>query len=363
MSSEIEIKLKLYRQGFKLDLDLTLPAEGVSVIFGSSGSGKTSLLRCLAGLEKQASGTLVVRGDCWQSPQLFLSTHKRPIGYVFQEASLFDHLNIRKNLQYAQKRAHRLGHSNTSSIGLSRVLALLDIEHLLDRMPVNLSGGERQRVAIARALLINPSLLLMDEPLASLDHNRKQEILPYLEQLKSEFQLPIVYVTHSADELARLADHLVILNAGQVVAQGKPDELLARLDLPFNLGEETGVVLDGCITELDTQWQLATAKVGSGSLRLRSQDKAVGDNIRIRVFARDVSLSNEQPRQSSILNSLPARVVELKPDQSMKGATLVKLETFEQFIVARVSTLSAHELNIQPGKQVWAQIKSVAIVQ
>lgn len=356
--ADIELGVQLARGNFTLDVDTRLPGSGVTVFYGHSGSGKTTLLRILAGLERVANARVQFKQERWQDQGFFLPVHKRPLGYVFQESSLFEHLSARKNLLFAQKRAR---HTDTG-IDIQQVIALLGIEHLLDRYPAQLSGGERQRVAIARALLVKPKLLLMDEPLASLDQARKREILPYLEKLKYELDLPVIYVTHSPDEVAHLADHLVVLDQGRIVASGSLNETLTRLDFPVHLGEEAGAVLEARVTERDSQWQLAKISISGGELWFRDNGIPVGEQVRVRIFARDVSLSVNLHDDTSIINAISAQVLELHTDDH-PGLTLVRLQIGDDIIVARVSTRSCHKLAIEPGKQFWAHIKSVAIVQ
>ena len=202
--SGIQARFKLDWPGFTLDVDLDLPARGITALFGHSGSGKTTLLRCIAGLERAPQGQLEVLGETWQDSRQWLPTHQRSLGYVFQEASLFPHLTVLGNLRYGLKRS-----SDAQRVSLDQAIELLGINHLLERKPDRLSGGERQRVGMARALALSPRLLLMDEPLAALDLKRKQEILPYLERLHAELEIPVLYVSHSPDEVARLADHIV----------------------------------------------------------------------------------------------------------------------------------------------------------
>ena len=237
MNAAIHAQFKLAYSGFTLDVDLDLPGRGVTALFGHSGSGKTALLRCIAGLERANSGFLAVNGRVWQddSQRVYLPTYQRPLGYVFQEASLFPHLNVRRNLEYGMKRVP----ASERRASLEQAISLLGIGNLLTQLPDTLSGGERQRVAIARALAVSPQLLLMDEPLAALDQARKQEILPYLEQLHGELNIPILYVSHAADEVARLADHIVVMEAGKVLANGPLSDTLSRLDLPLRLGGKT----------------------------------------------------------------------------------------------------------------------------
>jgi molybdate transport system ATP-binding protein len=343
--------------GFSLMVDLKLPGDGITAIFGPSGSGKTTLLRCVAGLEQVANGRLSVNGEVWQDESRFLPTHRRPLGYVFQESSLFPHLTARKNLAYGMKRS---GVSLADGL-FPRVVALMGIGHLLDRFPSQLSGGERQRIAIARALLINPRLLLMDEPLASLDDGRKQEILPYLERLRTEFDTPILYVSHLMDEVARLADYLVIMEQGRVDAEGPLPEILTRLDLPGRWGEDAGVILEAKVTERAAEWHLVRAAFAGGDIWLRDSGEAIGQQIRIRILARDVSIALTAHEDTSILNRLAAEVVEIAAAEP--GLRMLRLKLGQSFAIARLTQRSVDHLQLTVGRKVWAQIKSAAIVR
>jgi molybdate transport system ATP-binding protein len=353
----IQARFRKGWQDFTLDVDLQLPGKGITALFGHSGSGKTTLLRCFAGLGSRPEGRCVVNGEVWQDEQRYLPTHHRAIGYVFQDANLFPHLTVRNNLLYGQRRSR-----GTPAIALDQAITLLGIEHLLTRKPAELSGGEKQRVGIARALAVSPQLLLMDEPLAALDLARKREILPYLETLHDELQIPILYVTHSPDEVARLADHLVVMSAGRALAQGPLTEILSRLDLPIRLGEEAGVVLEGEICERDSQWGLMRMAFAGGSLWARDQGHAIGHKGRLRVLARDVSLSLQHQVGTSIQNHLPGVVDAMLTDEH-PGLTLVRVRVGESILIARLTTRSAHELGIHPGQPIWLQVKSVALVE
>lgn len=353
----IAARFRLAHPGFALDIALELPGQGVTALFGPSGSGKTSLLRCFAGLERAAGGRLSINGEVWQDETRFLPTHRRPIGMVFQEASLFPHLNVRRNLQYGWKRLP----ADQRRVELAQAVELLGIEPLLERLPERLSGGERQRVAIARALLASPRLLLMDEPLAALDQARKNEILPYLDRLRTELDIPLLYVSHAADEVARLADHLVVLDQGKVQASGPLAETLARIDLPIRLGDDAGVVLDGSIAERDAGWHLARVAFAGGSLWVRDDGTPLGQAVRVRILARDVSIALEETRGSSFLNVLPATVVALADDVH-PAVALVRLAVADSPVVARLTHRSAAALDIRPGQPVWIQIKAVALV-
>lgn len=348
---------KAKKKSFKLDINIEIPGKGITTIYGHSGSGKTTFLRCVAGLEKPDNGYLSVNGSIWQNKSHFVPTYQRPLGYVFQESSLFPHLTAEGNLKYAIKRSGVTGDDQL----YAQVMAIMEIETVLKRYPSQLSGGERQRVAIARALLIRPRLLLMDEPLASLDTKRKQEILPYLERLRS-FDIPILYVSHSLDEITRLADHVVMLEEGKVVAQGNIKEVFSRLDLPLYCFEEPGAILNGKIISRDLQWHLMRMTFDSGELFLHDVGLEVGQPIRVRILAKDVSLSLTNHQDTSILNRIQAEVIEINADQD-EAMSLVRLKAGGEFLIAKLTRRSVHCLEIKPGKKVWAQIKSVAIVR
>lgn len=355
-SDGIRARLALHRPDFSLNVDLQLPGRGVTALFGPSGCGKTTVLRCLAGLER-ASGSLQVNGATWQDERQWLPTHRRPLGYVFQESSLFPHLSVLGNLQYGQRRS-----TGTVLIDLDHVIDLLGIAPLLRRKPEVLSGGERQRVGIARALATNPQLLLMDEPLAALDYARKQEILPYLDRLQQELAIPIIYVTHSPDEVARLANHLVLLDQGQAVASGPLAETLARLDLPVRLGEDAGVVIDAHVGSIDQRWHLARMDFDGGHLWTRDPQLPTGTAARVRILARDVSLARDEPGRSSIQNVLQGRIDGIAADDA-PGLVLVRVKIGATAILARVTRRSLAELALQDGDAAWVQVKSVALAR
>lgn len=359
MSMGLTARFGLSHPGFTLDVDLALPGSGVTALFGPSGSGKTSCLRCVAGLEPTAHGRLVVAGETWQDSDrgLFLPPHRRALGYVFQDANLFEHLDVRRNLLFGWRRVA----PTARRLALEQVVELLGIEGLLPRMPARLSGGERQRVGIARALLTSPRLLLMDEPLAALDAERKAEILHYLERLTRELALPILYVSHAPDEVARLADHLVLLEQGRVLASGPTTEVLARLDLPIALADDAGVVLEGRVLGHDPDYGLLSlGLVDDQRVLLAHAPLPPGQALRIKVLARDVSLSLER-QHSSILNVLPATVAEIAPTRS-PAQVLLRLDLGGAALLARITRYSLERLGLQPGSRVWAQLKSVAVL-
>ena len=281
VQTPIHIQLQLQRANFALDVTMTLPARGISVLYGPSGSGKTTVLRCVAGLERAATGTVQVGDAVWQSSQmgLALPTHQRPLGYVFQEASLFEHLNVRGNVEFGLRRVR----SAQAHEYLHAALELLGITHLLDRAVQGLSGGERQRVAIARALATQPQLLLLDEPLSALDAARKQEVLPWLERLRDELHIPMLYVTHSVDELTRLGDHVVVMEQGRVKASGPVAHTLSALHLQGADCQELGVWLDGQVGARDAQRRMMRVDFVGGQVWVPDDDTPMHAPVRLRV--------------------------------------------------------------------------------
>lgn len=355
--ADIDARFRLDWPGFSLDVDLALPGRGVTALFGPSGSGKTSLLRCIAGLERAREGRLIVNDEIWQDVGCWLPTHKRSLGYVFQEASLFSHLTVLGNLRYGARRCE-----SARRVSLDQAIELLDIGALLNRKPDRLSGGERQRVGIARALAVGPRLLLMDEPLAALDLQRKQEILPYLERLHDELEVPVIYVSHSSSEVSRLADHLVVMQGGRALASGPLVETLARLDLPIRFGEEAGTILDAVVAEVDQDWHLARVDFSGGGLWIRDAGLFPGRHVRVRVLARDVSLADQQPGPSSIQNVLRG-LIEATGDDEHPGLMLVRIRLGEALVLARLTRRAAASLDVMPGRQIWVQVKSAALVE
>lgn len=359
-TADNQVQLSLTRPDFQLDVDLALPAHGITVLYGASGSGKTSVLRCVAGLERARNALVRIDGTVWQDDTsgIFLPPWQRPLGYVFQEASLFEHLDVRGNLRYGQKRSL----AGRPAIALDAVIELLGIGHLLQRRVQQLSGGERQRVAIARALATQPRLLLLDEPLAALDQARRQEILPWLERLRDELKIPMLYVTHAADEVARLADSLVVLDQGRVKAAGPTAEVLARIDMPVVLGEDAGALLHGTVVEHDAHWHLMRIEFDGGSLWLRDSGLTIGQQVRLRVLARDVSLATEAPHHTSIQNLLPATVDSIASDTHPSQA-LVRVACGHAMLLSRITKRAVDTLGLHPGQAVWAQVKSVALIE
>ncbi|MBU0751558.1 MAG: molybdenum ABC transporter ATP-binding protein [Gammaproteobacteria bacterium] len=355
--TEIAARFRQHYPGFGLEVDVHLPARGVTALFGPSGSGKTTLLRLIAGLEKSPDGLLTIGDDVWQDAQHFVPTHRRPLGYVFQDARLFPHLDVRRNLEYGLRRIDPAARR----VALDEVVDLLGIAPLMQRMPERLSGGESQRVAIARALAVSPRLLLMDEPLAALDQARKQEVLPYLERLHDALKIPVLYVSHAIDEVARLADHMLLLDGGRVLAQGAPADLMTRLDLPLALGDDTGALIEATVARHDEAYQLTEVEFPGAHLLLPGRPAAIGHRVRVRVLARDVSITLTAAAQTSILNILPATVTGVAAVSASQN--VVALDLGGTAILARVTRKSVDALGLRSGLGVFAQIKGIAILK
>ena len=359
MSASLLARFTLARPDFALAVDLRLPGQGVSALFGPSGSGKTTCLRCIAGLERPCDAYLEVAGQCWidSARGVFVPAHKRAVGYVFQDANLFSHLSVRGNLDYGLQRVPK----RLRRVGMEQVLELLGIGHLLSRWPAQLSGGERQRVGIARALLTSPELLLMDEPLASLDAARKREILPYLQRLQAELTLPVIYVSHSADEVARLAQHVVLLEGGKVTASGPTTSLLLRPDLPFSADDDAMCVLEGTVSAYNAHYALLYLTLPGSPCELRLTHVPIppGQPLRVQVRARDVSVSVQRPADSSLLNRLP---VLLHSWQVVDAHVLLTLRLGGQGLLARITRYSFDQLQLTQGQALWAQVKSVSLL-
>lgn len=363
--STLHLQIQMSRSAFKLNLDLQLPAHGITAIFGPSGSGKTTLLRAVAGLEKNERGRIQIGTHIWQdtSQGICLPTWQRSLGYVFQESSLLPHLSVAENLNFGLKRALKSVGISVSDArhALQASVELLGIGSLLQRMPQELSGGERQRVAIARAIAMQPQLLLMDEPLASLDAARRQEIFPWLTKLRDELKMPMLYVTHSAEEVTRLADHLVVLDQGQVKAQGPVGAVLTQVVNPVVMGEDAGALIAGHIGAVDAEWHLSRVDFEGGCIWMRDAGLPVGKVVRIRILARDVSLATAEPLNTSIQNQLQGVIQSITPD-AHPSQVMVVLKCGTEEVLARVTRRAISELGLQLGMPVWAQVKSVALV-
>ena len=352
----LEASFYLQRGKFILDASLTVPMQGITAVFGPSGCGKTTLLRAMAGLEQSVNGFFSFGEEIWQDEKYFLPPHQRAIGYVFQEANLFPHLTVRRNLEYAFKRtpvaARRLV--------FDQAVRLLKVGPLLSRHSNSLSGGERQRVAIARALLTSPRLLLMDEPLAALDVKSKAEIYPFLEQLHQELAIPILYVSHSPDEVARLADYMVLMDAGRIFATGPIAEMLTRSDLPLAHSSEAESIIEAKVVSHDGTYHLTKLEFAGGQFTVPYSNLVEGQAVRLRILARDVSLTLARQSNTSILNIFPVRVEELIEESPAQMT--VRLDAAGVPVLSRITRKSAETLELIPGKQVYAQIKTVALL-
>lgn len=355
--SGLEIRFEIRKGDFLLSADLSLPSRGIAAIFGPSGCGKTTLLRVLAGLEVPKAATLRLGETAWQEGAKAVAPHRRNIGYVFQDARLFPHMDVRRNIAYGMRRCE----TPRSASELDELIEMLGLTPLLNRTPRGLSGGEAQRVAIARALATRPRLLLLDEPLAALDHERKEEIVPYLKRLGEVLDIPILLVSHAPAEVARLADHLVVMQAGAVVADGPIAQVLGRIDLPIRLGEDAGAVFDATVVSVDAQDSLLELSMGGQTVHVRDSGHRVNDRVRVRILARDVSLSRTKQEGSSILNHLQAKVEAIGEDDHPAQA-LVRLSLAGEPMLSRLTHRSLRQLGIETGQDIWAQVKTMAVL-
>ena len=356
--SDLFFNGKVRYPDYELDFHLSLPGSGITAFFGESGAGKSTILRAIAGLVRPENGTIRIKDKIWQDDEakLFLPTYKRSLGFVFQDARLFSHLSVKDNLQYGMKRIK----AENRNISLDKAVDLLGIGHLLGRMPDTLSGGEKQRVSIARALATSPEIMLMDEPLAALDMKRKAEILPYLQRLNEELEIPILYVSHALEEVSALADYLVLLNKGQIVAAGETNEMLTRLDLPLSRYDTASALIEGQIVAEDPQFYLSTLAFSGGLLYLPTGNFRIGQPVRLRIQARDVSLAAEKQENTSILNILETTVVNLSDDN--RGQIMVELDAKGTRLLSRITSKSASVLKLDIGKPIYAQVKGIAVI-
>jgi molybdate transport system ATP-binding protein len=354
----IEIDAEKRLGAFLLEARFAVPATGVTALFGRSGAGKTTLVNLLAGLERPDRGRIVIGGEVLFSADdgIDVPPERRRLGYIFQEGRLFPHYSVRGNLTYGRRRG--------GAIGFDAVVALLGLGALLERRPGDLSGGEKQRVAIGRALLAQPRLLLMDEPLASLDGPRKAEILPFIERLRDELRLPVIYVSHAMEEIVRLADTLVLMSEGRVAAVGSVEELTSRLDLrPLTGRYEAGAVIRATVAGHDVTYGLSELAFPGGRLRVSHVALPLGTPVRARIRARDVALATTRPTGISFRNIFAARVMEIAPERAPIVDVRLDIGTPAQPVAlwARVTARAAHELGLTPGREVFALVKTVAL--
>lgn len=360
----IDVAFKGDLDGFRLDVAFAAPARGVTALFGPSGCGKTSTLRCMAGLQR-LPGRCVVAGEVWQDDKLFLPPHRRPIGFVFQEASLFAHMSVRGNLLFSHAGRNRAT-VRPGAVAFDDVVDLLGLAGLIDRSPGGLSGGERQRVAIGRALLSDPRLLLMDEPLSALDRDRREEIMPFLERLHASLSLPILLVTHEMSTMERLADHLILIDGGRIVASGSLADIQSDPGLPLAARRDSAVSLEGVVVDVDPAYGIASVDVAGGVFRIPAPEGGyVGSHLRLQVAAGDISLAREKPGATTILNVLPARIIAARGSGEHEIIAVLQLgETGGGVrMLARVTRLSWERLALGEGMSVYAQVKSIALAR
>ena len=361
MSAKLLAQFDIQYPNFNLKIDLALPTKGVTTLFGPSGSGKSTILRCIAGLEKDARGYLQIAGEIWQDDKhhIFLPPHQRSLGYVFQEPRLFSHLSVQKNLEYGLKRTPK----SQRNIDWDQVVDMLAIEHLLHRKPNRLSLGEQQRIAIGRALLASPKLLLMDEPLASLDIVRKREVLPFIRKLHGEFDIPVIYVSHSLQEVLQITDVMVLIRGGKVMATGSLAKICSEFELSQYLGDMSGSVIETTVVAHEEEFGLSRLGFNGSHLQVPKQPIEIGQALRVHILACNVGISLQKPQEAmSILNIMPATVVEISAPESEKYTVQIKLDVGVP-LLASISRKSLHTLKLEPGQQCYALIKAVSLAQ
>jgi molybdate transport system ATP-binding protein len=352
----LQVSVSKRRPGFALDANLQAPTPGVIALFGRSGSGKTTLVNILSGLLAPDSGHVRLDDETLTDTArgIAVPVEQRRIGYVFQDARLFPHLTVLGNLRYGERRSNA-----AVIIGLDEVVTLLGLGALLQRKPRQLSGGERQRVALGRALLAQPRLLLLDEPLASLDVARREEVLPYLEALRDRLSIPMVYVSHQYDEILRLATHVALLESGQVLAEGPVDEMSLYPELQSIVGPDlVGAVVEGVVTRVDAESGSAQLAVGTGTLQVSLRDVPLGARVRLQLLARDIILATQPVQGLSVRNALASTVIAISDDGF--GAVLVRVDVGGAIVLARISQNALRALDLHPGDAVWTLVKAVS---
>ena len=362
MSLKVAIAKRL--ESFVLDVKFEAPTPGIVALFGPSGCGKSTTINIIAGLLAPDRGEISLDDDFLLDTrrQVAVAAERRGIGYVFQDARLFPHLNVASNLRFAQRRARRAPY-----VSLERVLAMLDLEPLMSRRAHELSGGERQRVAIGRALLSQPRLLLLDEPLAALDRDRREEVLPYLETLRDQLSIPMIYVSHQFDEVLRLATHLVLMQSGTVVAEGGITQMSLDPKLRALLGPDAvGAVIDGTVIGEDAASGLTRVQVGNGEIKVEAARLTAGTRMRVQLLARDVIVSTRMPQHLSVRNSLRGVITAIDDDRTAKGSDLGSDLVFIDVgagasIIARVTRAATRELGLAVGTPAWALVKAVSL--
>jgi molybdate transport system ATP-binding protein len=353
----LSVAVAKQRGSFALDARFELPTPGVVALFGRSGSGKSTLVNVIAGLLGADSGQVTLDGTALLDTQRHIDVppERRRIGYVFQDARLFPHLRVAANLKYGQRRA-----AGAAYVNFDRVVDLLDLDRLLHRRVHELSGGERQRVAIGRALLSQPRLLLLDEPLAALDAARRDEVLPYLETLRDQLAIPMVYVSHNFDEVLRLATHVVLMVAGRAVAQGGIGEMSLDPQLRAIIGPDAvGAIVEGAVLEPNSNDGLTRVRVGNGELKVQAAGLDPGAKLRVQLLARDVIVATQPPQSLSVRNALAGRIVDISSDDA--ESDLIAVDVGGTRIMARITKAATRELRLAVGSPVWALVKSVSL--
>jgi molybdate transport system ATP-binding protein len=355
--ASLDLNVSLAGTGeFKLRVNTRLPARGITAIYGPSGSGKSTLLECIAGLRAADAGSVVsFRGEDWQSQDTTLPPWQRDIGFVFQDGRLFPHLSVLANLHYAISRQRKPG-----SISLDQAVAWFDLGELLSHSTQTLSAGQQQRVAMARALLSSPSLLMLDEPMANLDKNARQQCIDCLLKLKDSIDLPMLYVSHDMEEVSQLADQLVLIKDGEIEAEGDALELCSRLDTRLSHEEQAATILLATVKQHDQEFGLSELDSDGHCIYVNQIASPAGSLCRLRIPARDISLSRERARDSSILNILNVQIAEIEATHSNR--VLLRLSLGQQFLLARITRKSVVDMKLQVGDQLFAQIKSVALL-
>ena len=356
LSAKINLTRESSSAKFHLELDLNIPSDGITALFGSSGSGKTSLLRCIAGLEENAIATIRFKNDLWQNLDYFLPTHERRIGLVFQRQNLFPHLTSRQNIEFAEKRVN----STLDNLNVDSVIDNLEIEHLLNKYPAQMSGGEQQLVALARTLRSNPALLLMDEPLSSLDDPRKNRLLEIIKGLNAKQGLPILYVTHSVDEVLKIADHLLVIEDGKLSINKPLMEAFDDETINHQVWPHIGAVIEARLTSQTTEYGMHKLEFQGGNFWIPDSNKGIGFKTRLVILARDISIALSNHTDTSILNKVQAVITKIREDAN-PAFLQIHSKAGKNNFRALVTKKSLNTLELETGKSIWLQIKNIAI--